>query len=527
MEYGWLSIVPPIIAIGVALVTKEVLIALFLGVLVGSFILTDYNVFNTFEKTFAIGFKSMSDPEWNIPILAFLLLLGGLTALLSASGGSRAFGEWALSRVKSRVGAQLVAMLLGIIIFIDDYFNSLAVGQVARPITDRHRVSRSKLAYIIDSTAAPVCIIAPISSWGAYVITVIADQLKAVQITGVEPLTAFIRMIPMNLYALLAILMVLVIAVSNIEFGPMAKEEERAMKTGVLFDSAKGTPPGNLEIDINKDAAKGKVVDLVLPVVALIAFTTLSMLYTGGYFAKDGGSIMDAFLNTAVSMSLVYGAVLSITFTALLYLPRKLMKPSEFVPTLLKGMQAMVTAVIILIMAWAIGGVISELETGKFLASQLDGKVPYYLLPGIVFALSGVMAFATGTSWGTFGIMLPIATPMAAATGTGTEFVLMAMAAVLSGAVYGDHISPISDTTILSSTGASCHHIDHVNTQLPYATLVAVICIVGYTIMALTNSVLFGLGISVMILLAAFYIFTKRELVVDQSITLDKDQITA
>ncbi len=518
MEYGWLSVIPPLIAIAAALITKEVFLSLFLGIFVGALILTDYKLIDAFEKTFSIAFGGMSDPEWNIPILAFLFLLGGLTALIAASGGSRAFGDWALSRVKSRVGAQLVTLLMGVIIFIDDYFNSLAVGQVARPITDRHHVSRAKLAYILDSTAAPICIIAPVSSWGAYIITVIAEQLSNVGITGIKPLTAFVTMIPMNLYALLAITMVIIIAVTNIEFGPMTKEEKRAMLDGKLYDDSKGEPPGSPELSLG--TSQGKVLDLVLPILGLIVFTVIAMLYTGGFFGADGGDIMEAFLNTAVSISLVYGAILTILFCAVLYLPRKLIKPKEFTPILLQGMQSMVTAIIILVLAWAIGGVIGELGTGDFLASKLSETLPYYLLPALAFALSGIMAFSTGTSWGTFGIMLPIAAPMAAAVGIGTEFVLMSMAAVLAGAVYGDHISPISDTTILSSTGASCHHIDHVNTQLPYATTVAVISVAGYIVMALTKSTLIGLVFSLALLLAAAWLMRRHKLEVSQDLHL-------
>lgn len=521
MDYGWLSIIPPLIAITAALITKEVLLSLFLGILIGAWILTDYHLLNAFEKTFTIVFSGMSDPEWNLPILGFLFLIGGLTALIAASGGSRAFGEWALSRVKSRVGAQLVTMLMGVIIFIDDYFNSLAVGQVARPITDQHHVSRAKLAYIIDSTAAPICIIAPVSSWGAYIITVIADQLKDVSITGISPLIAFITMIPMNLYAILAILMVFIIAITNIEFGPMAKEEKRALETGQLYDNSKGTPPGNPEVQTSSDTTKGKVIDLILPMFGLIIFTILAMLYTGGFFfGSQRGDVMAALLNASISLALVYGAVITIIFAAILYLPRKLMKPREFMPILMTGMQSMITAIIILVLAWAIGSIIKELGTGDFLASKLKDTLPIYLLPALAFLLSGVMAFATGTSWGTFGIMLPIATPMAAAAGTGIDIVLMSMSAVLAGAVFGDHISPISDTTILSSTGASCHHIDHVNTQLPYATLVAGISVVGYIVMAFTNSVLLGLGISLLLLLGIIWLFRRHKLEVDQDLHL-------
>lgn len=518
MEYGWLSILPPLIAIAVALITKEVFISLFLGIFVGALILADYNLLAAFERLFEIVFGGMADPEWNIPILAFLFLLGGLSAVIAASGGSRAFGQWAMSRVKTRAGAQLATMGMGVIIFIDDYFNCLAVGQVARPITDTHKISRAKLAYIIDSTAAPICILAPLSSWGAYIITVIADQLQGVNITSIEPLTAFIRMIPMNLYAILALLAVVIIAVTKIEFGPMAREEKRAMLEGKLYDESKGTPPGSTDVDLG--AEKGRVIDLVLPILALIFFTVLSMLYTGGYFGPDGGSIMDAFLNTAVSISLVYGGFAAIIFCALLYIPRGLITAGQFMPALVNGMQSMVTAILILVLAWGIGGVIGELGTGEFMASQFSSKLPYYLLPCIAFILSGIMAFSTGTSWGTFGIMLPIATPMAAATGLGLEFVLMCMASVLAGAVYGDHISPISDTTILSSTGGSCHHIDHVNTQLPYATTVAAISMVGYVIMAVTSSVLIALGASIAMLLGVFWILRKNKLEEPQNIHL-------
>jgi len=500
MEYGWLSIIPPLLAITMAIITKEVFFSLGLGIFTGALILSDFNFITAFEKSITTLFSKVGDPEWNIPILAFLLILGGLTALMAASGGSRAFGEWAISRVKTRQGAQWLTFVAGLVIFIDDYFNSLTVGNVSRPITDRQNISRAKLAYILDSTAAPVVILAPLSSWGAYIVSLISEQLVK---NGVNtpPLSAFIQMIPMNFYAILSLVMVATIIFWNIDFGPMRKLEERAINTGDL-----GASTEEIEDEI-KVLGNGRVYDLLLPIAVLIASTVLMMLYTGGYY-NGGISLMDAFLNTNVGNSLVYGGILTLLFSALLYVPRKVIPLKQFIPVTITGMKSMFTAILILSLAWTIGGMISELGTGEFLASLMNVNFPIWLVPAILFALSGLMAFSTGTSWGTFGIMLPLGAEITAQIHP--ELLLPAMAAVLAGSVFGDHASPISDTTILSSAGAGAKHIDHVNTQLPYASLVAAVSTIGYIVLGLTEQVFLSFMVSLVLLLLTLFFFKSR-----------------
>ncbi|OEF99383.1 hypothetical protein BHF71_02015 [Vulcanibacillus modesticaldus] len=501
MDYGWISIIPPLLTIVLAIVTKEVFFSLGVGIFTGALILSDYNLFTAFEKTFTTLFENVGDSTWNIPILAFLLILGGLTSLMAASGGSRAFGNWATSRVKTRQGAQWLTFIAGLIIFIDDYFNTLTVGNVSRPITDRKNISRAKLAYILDTTAAPVVILAPLSSWGAYIVSLIGDNLSKNGVT-IEPLSAYVQMIPMNFYAILSLFMVATLIILKLDFGPMDDLEQLAINTGNV---SAGNGKVEEEIEV---LGNGKVYDLLLPIVTLIVSTVFTMLYTGGYFT-DGSTLMTAFLNTDVANSLVYGGMITLIFTALLYLPRKIVPLNKFIPVTINGMKSMFTAILILALAWGIGGIISELGTGEYLASLMGINFPTWTIPAVLFVISGLMAFSTGTSWGTFGIMLPLGAEIMFELNP--EMILPAMAAVLAGSVFGDHASPISDTTILSSAGAGANHIDHVNTQLPYATTVAIVSLFGYLLLGFTGQVLLSLGLSLILLIAILIYIRQRK----------------
>lgn len=495
LEATWLSILPPLIAIGFALLTREVVLSLLLGILSGTFILSGFSVTQALENMFTTVYKQVADPEWNIPNLSFLLLLGGLTALVTTSGGTEAFGRWAISKVKTRVGAQMVTFLTGCVIFIDDYFNALAVGQIARPITDRHGVSRAKLAYLIDSTAAPICVIVPLSSWGAYILSLLVEPLKTYGVAA-DPLTAFVLMIPMNFYAILALILLVLTVWWRMDLKPMHRFEQEAIQKVKEADE-----------DEEQKESEGKVMDLVLPILVLIVSTVFFILYTGGFF-KGGVGIMEALGETNAVLSLAYAGVLSIVFTALLYIPRKRIAANQFVPTLFKGMESMLIAVVILILAWSIGDIVGQLETGPYLATIVESGLATWLVPAVIFFLSGVMAFATGTSWGTFAIMIPIGSAVVGSVQP--EWVLPAIAAVLAGAVFGDHCSPISDTTILSSAGAECNHIDHVQTQLPYAILAAVVALIGYLVFGLTSSIWIGLVVSIVLLVAIVWMMRNK-----------------
>ncbi|MFC0270911.1 Na+/H+ antiporter NhaC family protein [Metabacillus herbersteinensis] len=508
MEGTLFSIIPPIIAILMVILTRRVLLSLGVGILSAALLLTNFSGENTFWTIFG-AFKAIfiSDGAlntWNVYILLFLIILGIVTALISISGGSRAFGQWAEKRVKTRAGAQFTAALLGVLIFIDDYFNALAVGQVSRPITDRQRVSRAKLAYIIDSTSAPVCVISPISSWGAYIIAMIGTILATHGVTEYTPLSAFVAMIPMNYYVLAALLLVFATAYFNINLGSMKVHEERAIKTGEVVDPSK-EPLGDVKEDL-PTSDKGTVANLVWPIVSLIVGTVGAFLWTG-YTAIEVGAAVDIFAifeNTDVSASLLYGGLFGLAVTFILYFSKGI--SASYLPKgILEGIKSMLPAIYILMLAWVIVDLIGQLETGEYLASLVErSNLNVAFLPVILFLLGSAMAFATGTSWGTFGIMLPIAGEITAATDI--NLLLPAMAAVLAGAVLGDHCSPISDTTILSSTGAGSHHIDHVMTQLPYALVGGGIGAIGYLILGLTGSAILGF-IAVILILGAFVFF--------------------
>ena len=491
-----LSLLPPLVALSLAIITRRVLVSLGVGIVLGAVLLNDYSLINAAgyvgTTVSSVFIEDGGINTWNMSIVGFLILLGMMTALLTLSGGTRAFAEWAQTRVKSKRGSKLLAAFLGVFIFVDDYFNSLAVGAISRPVTDRFYVSRAKLAYILDSTAAPMCVIMPASSWGAYIMTIIGGILVSHGITEYSALGAYVRLIPMNFYAIFALLMVFAVAWFGLAIGKM-RDHEIAASRGHGFskeqaDDSQEAHELNEELDI-VESEGGKVSDLVLPIVFLIVATIASMLYTGGQaLAADGHefNLLGAFENTDVGMSLIYGGLVGLV-VALLTVFKQGIATREITRTLWIGAKSMFGAILILVFAWTIGSVIGDMNTGKYLSLLAQGNINPHWLPVILFLLSGLMAFSTGTSWGTFGIMLPIAGDMAGATDL--ALMLPMLSAVLAGSVFGDHCSPISDTTILSSTGARCNHIDHVATQLPYALSVAAVSCIGFITLGMTASV--------------------------------------
>ncbi|PSS73332.1 Na+/H+ antiporter NhaC family protein [Shewanella algae] len=492
-----LSLLPPVVAILLAILTRRVLLSLGLGILIGALLLNQWSVLDTGvylgQRVLSLVWDDDAFNAWNLYILGFLVLLGMITALITVSGSARAFANWARQHIRNRRDAKLLTMFLGCAVFIDDYFNSLVVGSIARPLTDRYYISRSKLAYLLDSTAAPVCVISPVSSWGAYIIALIGGILTAHGFTEVGHLSAFVQMIPMNFYALFALALLLCVTFMELDIGAMRKHELNARK-GNLYDESKGLPPGaNADLP---EAETGQVHGLFLPIGVLVVATFYFMVSNGADALAAESlpfSIIGAFEKTDVGSSLFFGASIGLVVTLLLAFIQKI-EAKMILKALTSGARSMLPAIYILMFAWTIAGIIGSLETGKFMASLASGNIPFALLPAVLFILAGLTAFSTGTSWGTFGIMLPIAADMA--MGSHSGMMLPMLAAVLSGAVFGDHCSPISDTTILSSTGASCHHIDHVLTQLPYAVLVALISLGGYIVLGFTESVWLGLASS-------------------------------
>ncbi|WP_104399372.1 Na+/H+ antiporter NhaC family protein [Vibrio penaeicida] len=526
-----LSLLPPLVALGLAIITRRVLVSLGMGIFLGGLLITDYSIADSIKyiwgKVYGVVIETnevtvdgvkveeSSLNSWNMSIVAFLLLLGMMTALLTLSGGTRAFAEWAQSRVKSKRGSKLLAAFLGVFIFVDDYFNSLAVGAISRPVTDRFYVSRSKLAYILDSTAAPMCVLMPASSWGAYIMTIIGGILVTHGLTDYSSaLSAYVNMVPMNFYAVFALLMVFAVVWFQLDVGPMRKKEIEASQ-GMGFDDANNQSSSELSEDLDiSESEKGKVADLIMPIVALILATIFFMLYTGAESLTESGKEFDllgAFENTDVGASLCYGGLIGLV-TALITVFRQKIELSQIVRTLWIGAGSMFGAILILFFAWTIGSVIGDLKTGTYLSSLVQGNISVHWLPVILFLLSGVMAFSTGTSWGTFGIMLPIAGDMAGATDL--ALMLPMLSAVLAGSVFGDHCSPISDTTILSSTGARCNHIDHVATQLPYALSVALVSCVGFVVLGMTSSILFSFAaasVTFAVVCGALSVISKRK----------------
>ena len=460
-----LALLPPVIAIALALITKEVYSSLFIGIVVGGLLYSNFSFEGTLNHVFSGGIVASLSDSYNVGILIFLVILGTMVCLMNKAGGSAAFGRWAKKNIKSRAGAQLASVLLGCLIFIDDYFNCLTVGSVMRPITDKHQVSRAKLAYIIDATAAPVCIIAPISSWVAAVSGFAEDG---------QGLNLFIRAIPYNFYALLTILMMLGLILFNVDFGPMAKFERNAVEKGDLFSGS--NPYAMLDEDI--DDTKGTVMDLVLPIIVLVICCVIGMIYSGGFFS--GNDFVTAFSNSDASVGLMLGSAFGLLFAFIYYFVRRSMSFKEMMGCIPEGFKAMVPAILILTFAWTLKSMTDSLGAKYFVRDFVRSAEHLQMfLPMIVFVIGCLLAFATGTSWGTFGILIPIVQNVFSMD---NPLAIICISACMAGAVCGDHCSPISDTTIMASAGAQCDHVNHVSTQLPYAISCAVISGISYLI---------------------------------------------
>ncbi|QBY02973.1 Na+/H+ antiporter NhaC family protein [Thalassotalea sp. HSM 43] len=483
---SFVSLLPAVIALTLAILTRRVLLSLGVGILLGAVLLNDMSITGTLAYVGAsvsgVFIEDGGINSWNMSIVAFLILLGVITALLSVSGATLAFANWAMGKVKNRRGSQLLAAFLGVFIFIDDYFNSLAVGTVSRPVTDRYKVSRAKLAYILDSTAAPMCVLMPISSWGAYIMALMAGILASHGISEYTPLAAYVASIPMNFYALFALLMVFAVIYFDLNVGAMTRHEQQAS------DGDDQSKQESHELPMAIEGVQAKARDLITPIVVLIIATISFMVYTGGQALSADNkafNIFAAFENTDVGMSLVYGGLVGLAMTLFTVIKRGI-GFADISKAAINGAKSMLGAILILLFAWTIGTVIGDMKTGSYLSTLATGNIDIAWFPVLLFLLSGFMAFATGTSWGTFGIMLPIAGDMAAASDI--ALMLPMLSAVLAGSVFGDHCSPISDTTILSSTGARCNHIDHVATQLPYSLSIAAISAIGFIIIGFTGS---------------------------------------
>ena len=464
------ALLPPVVAIGLALITKEVYSSLFIGILVGAILYGQMDVEKTIMHTFSDGFVAVLSDSYNVGILIFLVILGTIVALMNKAGGSAAFGEWASEHIKSRVGAQLATILLGVLIFIDDYFNCLTVGSVMRPVTDKHKISRAKLAYLIDATAAPVCIIAPISSWAAAV---------SGFVEGEDGLALFVKAIPYNFYAILTIVMMVSMVILKVEFGSMAKHEENA-KAGDLFSMGDRTK--NIVDEPEAEDKKGKVIDLLIPIVCLVACCVIGMVYTGGIF--KGAGFVEAFSNSDASVGLALGSFFGLVITILLYVCRKVLPFKKCMDCLVDGFRAMVPAILILTMAWTLKAMTDSLGAKEFVAGAMNSVAGDFMkfLPAIIFLVACFLAFATGTSWGTFGILIPIVVAVFGGDASQYELMIISISACMAGAVCGDHCSPISDTTIMASAGAECDHVNHVSTQLPYAIVAAVVSFLAYIV---------------------------------------------
>jgi len=486
------ALLAPIIAIVLALITKEVYSSLVIGIIVGGAIYAGGNFEGTLVHVVSDGFIANVADSYNMGILIFLILLGALVSMMNKAGGSAAFGRWATTHIKSRIGAQLATIALGVLIFIDDYFNCLTVGSVMRPVTDGHKISRAKLSYLIDATAAPVCIIAPISSWAAAV----AGFARG---AGAENgISLFIQAIPYNFYALLTIAMMIFLAITGLDYGPMKKHEKNAKETGDLFTS--GTKQAIAEMEVNE---KGRVCDLIVPIIILIVSCVIGMIYSGGFFS--GESFVDSFSNSDASVGLAYGAFVAIILTVVFYLLRRVLSFKQIMDSLPEGFKAMVPAIMILACAWTLKAMTDSLGAKIFISQLIEGSAAGFqaLLPAIIFVIAVGLSFATGTSWGTFGILIPI---VLSVFGAGEPITIVAISACMAGAVCGDHCSPISDTTIMASAGAQCDHINHVSTQLPYALTVAGVSAVSYIIAGFLPNWMIVLPIALVLMIGTLFV---------------------
>lgn len=487
-----LSLLPPVIAIVLALITKEVYSSLIIGIVVGGIIYAGGNFEGVIKHVISDGFVNSLADSYNMGILIFLVLLGTLVSMMNKAGGSAAFGRWASKHIKSRIGAQLATMALGVLIFIDDYFNCLTVGSVMRPVTDRNNVSRAKLSYLIDATAAPVCIIAPISSWAAAV----AGFARG---AGAENgISLFVSAIPYNFYALLTIVMMIFISLSKLDYGPMKLHEKNAVEKGDLF-----TCGNRIDDDKTEVNEKGRVCDLVIPVVILIICCVIGMIYSGGFFS--GENFITAFSNSDASVGLAYGAGFAMIIIVIYFLIRRVIPFKSIMESLPEGFKAMVPAILILTCAWTLKAMTDSLGAKIFISQLIQGTAGAFqsFLPAIIFLIAVGLSFATGTSWGTFGILIPI---VLSVFSSGEPITIVAISACMAGAVCGDHCSPISDTTIMASAGAQCDHINHVSTQLPYALTVAGISAVSYIIAGFVPNWLIVLPISIALMIGTLFV---------------------
>ena len=485
------SLVPPVVAIVLALITKEVYSSLFVGILIGGAFWAGFKPEATILHVFQDGVVGVLTDSYNMGILVFLVILGVMVCMMNKAGGSAAFGRWAKEHIKTRAGAQLATIVLGVLIFIDDYFNCLTVGSVMRPVTDSHNVSRAKLAYLIDATAAPICIIAPISSWAAAVTGFVK---------GEDGFSIFIRAIPYNYYAILTIIMMVTLVLAKEDYGPMKAHEKNAIE-GDLFTTGDRPFENTSE---NAIYNKGKVIDLVFPILSLIVCCVIGMIYSGGFFSGTG--FVEAFSGSDASVGLMLGSFFAMVITIVFYAVRKVLRFSDSMACIPEGFKAMVPAILILTFAWTLKAMTDSLGAAPFVASVMNSAAGglMNLLPAIIFLVGCFLAFATGTSWGTFGILIPIV--VAVFQGTNETMMIISISACMAGAVCGDHCSPISDTTIMASAGAQCNHVNHVSTQLPYAMTVAAVSCITYVIAGiLQNAVIclvIGIALQIGVLLA-------------------------
>ena len=489
------ALVPPVVAITLALITKEVYSSLFVGIAVGGIFYGGGNFERTITHVLNDGLIGVLSDPYNVGILIFLVILGAMVSLMNRAGGSAAFGRWASQHIKTRVGAQITTIILGCLIFIDDYFNCLTVGSVMRPITDKHNVSRAKLAYLIDSTAAPICIIAPISSWAAAVTGFVP---------GEDGLSVFVQAIPFNFYALFTIIMMLGLVLLKVDYGPMKLHEDNAKK-GDLFTTGARPYAYNEEV---KENTKGHVLDLLIPIASLIVFCVIGMIYTGGFFS--GESIVTAFSNADASVGLALGSFFALVVTIILYVCRKALTFKECMDCIPEGFKSMVPAIMILTFAWSLKAMTDSLGAAPFVEGIMKGNAQALMnfLPAVIFLVGCFLAFATGTSWGTFGILIPIVVGVFA---NDHQMMIIAISACMAGAVCGDHCSPISDTTIMASAGSQSDHVNHVSTQIPYAATVAVISCITYIIAGFTKSAAISLGFGLIAVLGTLAFIKSRE----------------
>ena len=485
------ALVPPVVAIGLALITKEVYSSLFIGVLMGGILYSGFSFEGTITHIFEDGMINVLSDSYNVGILIFLVILGTMVCLMNRAGGSAAFGQFAADHIKDRVGAELATILLGCLIFIDDYFNCLTVGSVMRPVTDKFKVSRAKLAYLIDATAAPICIIAPISSWAAAVTGFVE---------GEDGFSIFVRAIPYNFYAILTIVMMIGMVLLRTEFGSMKFHEKNALK-GDLY-----TTPGR-PYDTEKQpevSVRGTVLDLLIPIISLIICCMVGMLYTGGFFS--GEDFVTAFSQSDASLGLTMGSFFGLLITIGLYQVRRVLKFSECMACIPEGFKSMVPAIMILSFAWTLKAMTDSLGADVYVATVVASSARSFLnfLPAIIFVVGCFLAFATGTSWGTFGILIPIV--VAVFENSNPDLMIISISACMAGAVCGDHCSPISDTTIMASAGAQCEHVNHVTTQLPYAVTAAVVSFVSYIIAGFVQSAWIALPIAIALMVATMFV---------------------